>query len=71
MTALSEAIKNAREAIELHFEALNEYPKPTKIDEHVNNPEFAGCVWTVVRVPEYRWLSFYATNVLVTNGDKC
>lgn len=52
--SLSEAIKNAREAIELHFEALNEYPKPTQIDKHVNNPEFAGCVWTVVRVPEYR-----------------
>ena len=52
--SLSEAIKNAREAIELHFEALNEYPKPSLIDDHVNNPEFAGCVWTVVRVPEYR-----------------
>jgi predicted RNase H-like HicB family nuclease len=52
--SLSEAIKNAREAIELHFEALNEYPKPSLIDDHVNNPEFAGCVCTVVRVPEYR-----------------
>jgi len=52
--SLLEAIKNAREAIELHFEALNEYPKPSLIDDHVNNPEFAGCVWTVVRVPEYR-----------------
>lgn len=52
--SLSEAIKNAREALELHFEALPEWPAPSRIDDHVNEAEFAGCVWTVVRVPEYR-----------------
>lgn len=52
--SLQEAIKNAREALELHFESLNERPAPSLIDDHVNNTDFAGCVWTVVRIPEYR-----------------
>jgi predicted RNase H-like HicB family nuclease len=51
--SLSEAIKNAREALELHFEALTEWPDPSRIDDHVNKAEFVGCVWTVARIPEY------------------
>ena len=51
--SLSEAIKNAREALELHFEALTEWPVPSRIDDHVNKTEFVGCVWTVARIPEY------------------
>ena len=50
--SLSEAIHNAPEALALHIEGLNELPEPSRIDDHVNKPEFEGCVWTMVSVPD-------------------
>lgn len=51
--SLSEAIHNALEALALHIEGLSELPEPSRIDDHVNKPEFEGCVWAMVSVPEH------------------
>ena len=50
--SLSEAIHNAPEALALHIDGLDELPEPSRIDDHVNKPEFEGCVWMMVSVPE-------------------
>ncbi len=46
--SLNDALKNANEALALHLEGLSEIPTATRIDEHVNKPEYKGCLWTVI-----------------------
>jgi predicted RNase H-like HicB family nuclease len=45
--SLNDALKNANEALALHLEGLSEIPTATRIDEHVNKPEYKGCVWCI------------------------
>jgi len=44
-----EALVNTREAIELHLEGLLEedmdIPRPSSIEQHLDNPDFAGGTW--------------------------
>ncbi|MCD5362518.1 type II toxin-antitoxin system HicB family antitoxin [Chromobacterium aquaticum] len=51
---LDEAIRNAREAIELHLEGLVEdksvIPRASSVQAHVGKPEFAGHIWEWVEV---------------------
>ena len=53
-STLDEAIENAREAIECHLEGLlldgERIPGPSTIEEHKDNPDYAGGVWSVVDV---------------------
>lgn len=49
-----DALINAKEALELHFEELAELeelpPLATSIDYHFTNPEFDGWVWALVDI---------------------
>ncbi|QJP06332.1 type II toxin-antitoxin system HicB family antitoxin [Pseudomonas multiresinivorans] len=49
---VDEALDNAKEALALHFEGLvadgEELPQPQAIDQHLNNPDYAGGVWAVI-----------------------
>jgi predicted RNase H-like HicB family nuclease len=49
-----QALENAREAIELHLEGLAEeamnIPRPTEIDAHLHNPDYAGGTWGLVDI---------------------
>ncbi len=51
---MAEALENAREALELHFEGLVAdgeplpQPQPQEIDVHTTNPDYAGGVWALV-----------------------
>ncbi len=49
-----EALINAKEALEFHFEALAEAgelpPHSSAINEHIDNPDFQGWVWALVDV---------------------
>lgn len=51
---LEEAIDNAHEAIDLHFEMLAEdgddIPSPADIQQHQENEEYEGGVWALVKV---------------------
>ncbi len=51
---LDEALENAHEAIDLHFEGMAEdgepLPEPRPLAEHQANPDYAGGVWAVVEV---------------------
>lgn len=52
---IDEAIKNAKEAIYLHYEVMAESGgsltfKASKIEELVQNEEYAGAVWALVDV---------------------
>lgn len=53
---LDEALVMAREAIELHLEALVDQglaiPLPAPLEHHQHNPDFAGGAWAVVTVDE-------------------
>lgn len=48
------ALENVKEAIELHLEGLAEeameIPRPTQIDAHLDNPDYAGGTWALVDV---------------------
>lgn len=48
----SEALENVLEALALHFEGLvadgEELPQPKEVDDHMDNPDYAGGVWAVV-----------------------
>ncbi|EMQ19229.1 type II toxin-antitoxin system HicB family antitoxin [Vibrio cholerae] len=49
-----EALQNAREALELHFEALADVgevpPSAATLDDHFNKPEFEGFLWALVDI---------------------
>ncbi|MFJ3051768.1 type II toxin-antitoxin system HicB family antitoxin [Pseudomonas nitroreducens] len=49
---VDEALDNAKSALALHFEGLvadgEELPQPQAIDQHLNNPDYAGGVWAVI-----------------------
>lgn len=49
---VDEALDNAKEALALHFEGLvadgEALPQPQAIDQHLNNPGYAGGVWAVI-----------------------
>lgn len=51
---LDEALANAKEALELHFEALSELgelpQQPSNVKDHIGNAEYAGWVWAVIEV---------------------
>jgi len=53
-STFDEALDNVREAIECHLEGLlldNEtLPTATSIDQHLQNPEFAGGTWALVDI---------------------
>lgn len=46
---VEEALSNAQEAIENHFEILAEdndpIPEPSRIQDHTSNPDYHGGVW--------------------------
>ncbi|KMN29782.1 MULTISPECIES: type II toxin-antitoxin system HicB family antitoxin [Chromobacterium] len=66
---LDEAIRNAREAIELHLEGLVEdldvIPLASSAQAHVGKSEFAGHIWALVDVDITRYLG-KATKINVT-----
>ena len=49
---VSEALENVHEALALHFEGLvadgEDLPQPREVDDHLENPDYAGGVWAVV-----------------------
>lgn len=49
-----EALANAREAIELHLEAMMDAgeapPQPTASEEFVGDPQYAGWIWALVDI---------------------
>lgn len=51
---LDEAVRNAREAIEMHLEALHDakqpLPPPTSMERHQGNRDFRGGMWAAVPV---------------------
>lgn len=58
---MEEALKNVREAIELHLEGLVEdgldIPLPTDIAAHQKNPDFAAnYVWAIVEIDVTRYM---------------
>lgn len=58
---MEEALKNVREAIELHLEGLVEdgleIPLPTEIATHQKNPDFANnYVWAIVDIDVTRYM---------------
>lgn len=58
--SLDDAVAKAKEAIEGHLEAVAEdggdVPLAGTLDEHRNNPEFAGWVWALVEIDVNRFL---------------
>ena len=52
--SLDEAINNTQEAISGHLEILAEEgelaPKPSTVDDHIKNDEFAGATWAYIEV---------------------
>jgi len=53
-TTVTEALESVEQALAFHLEGLvvdgEEPPSPTCIDEHRNNPDYAGGVWAVVEI---------------------
>ena len=49
-----QALEKVRESVELHLEGLAEegldIPRPTEIDSHLENPDYAGGTWCLVEV---------------------
>ncbi|MGL6025680.1 MAG: type II toxin-antitoxin system HicB family antitoxin [Vibrio sp.] len=49
-----EALQNAHQALDLHFEALAEMgevpPSAAALDDHFNKPEFEGFLWALVDI---------------------
>ena len=52
--SFDEALGNAKEAIEMHLEALAEAgllpPPASSIDRHLDDPEFNGWVWALTEI---------------------
>ena len=58
---MEEALKNVREAIELHLEGLvedgQEIPLPTDMAKHQQNPDFAvNYIWAIVDIDVSRFM---------------
>lgn len=57
---LDDAMAMAREAIEGHLEILAEdnakIPVASKVNAHVANPEYQGCIWAVVEIDITKYL---------------
>lgn len=57
---LDDAIDSAREAIDVHCEALaaagEDIPVPRPLAEHRANPDFEGAVWVLIDVDVSRYL---------------
>ncbi len=70
---IDEALTNAAEAIETHLEGLlldgEPLPKPTSVDHHVGNPDYAGGTWALVTVDTAR-LSGKSKRVNVTIPER-
>lgn len=53
-TTVTEALESVEQALAFHFEGLvvdgEVLPNPKCIDEHMNNPDYAGGVWAVVEI---------------------
>ncbi|MGR6871195.1 type II toxin-antitoxin system HicB family antitoxin [Pseudomonas sp. HK3] len=51
---LDEAVKNAKEALEGFLELCAEdgddLPKPSKLEDHQDNPEYQGFIWAFIEV---------------------
>ncbi|WP_337843407.1 type II toxin-antitoxin system HicB family antitoxin [Rheinheimera sp.] len=69
---LDEAMANAKDAIELHFEALADAgelpPLPSTLTEHSDNPDYAGWVWALVDVDTEPYMG-KASKINVTLPD--
>ncbi|WP_405127933.1 type II toxin-antitoxin system HicB family antitoxin [Pseudoalteromonas sp. PB2-1] len=52
--SFEQALLNAKEALDTHLELLAGDgilpPQASNIDDHINNPEFAGWVWALVDI---------------------
>ena len=57
---LNEALHNAEQAISSHLELLAEKevfaPTATPVDDHLDNPAFAGATWALVKVDTSAYL---------------
>jgi predicted RNase H-like HicB family nuclease len=55
---LDEALAQVVEAIELHLEGMlldkEPLPRPQRIEDHQQNPDFAGGIWAIVTVDTSR-----------------
>lgn len=51
----AEAVANAREAIEAHLgwilDENDVLPAPTRVEDHIDDPDFAGWIWSAVDIP--------------------
>lgn len=69
---LDEALAQAKEALDMHFEALSELgelpPQPSKVNELKDNPEYAGWVWAVIEIDVEPFMG-KATKLNVTLPD--
>lgn len=58
---IEDALLNAREALELHFEALADEgilpPSPSEFEVYQGNPEYAGWIWALVEVDVEPYMS--------------
>lgn len=57
---IDEALDNAKEAAEMHFETLGEdgqdIPLATSVESHVANKEFKDAIWYVVDLDPYKFM---------------
>ena len=57
---IDDALRNAREAIELHLEGLSEdgldIPTPKTVAHHQAHPDFLGRVWGIVDIDVTRYM---------------
>ena len=70
---LEEALDNAKEAILYHVEGIvndgEALPEPARIEQHKENPEYAGGLWAVVSV-DLSELSGKAKRVNITVPER-
>ena len=70
--SLDEAMANAKEALEMHLEALAESgqlpPEASNVKDHINNQEYAGWVWALVEIDTEPYMG-KASKINVTLPD--
>lgn len=70
--SLDEALANAKEALEMHLEALAESgqlpPEASNIKDRINNEEYAGWVWALVEIDTEPYMG-KASKINVTLPD--